>query len=75
MGLHNRDCVRGARGIPPENFEILNALKYGLGASEAPLIFSCVYTVHNYLSSISSFRLKSMTYGALASGLFISQVR
>ena len=72
MGLHNRDCVRGSRGMPSENFEILNALKCVLGASEAPLIFSCMYTLHNYLSSISSFRLKSMTYGTLASGLLIS---
>ena len=33
--------------MPPENFELLRALKCVLGASEAP--FLCMHAVHTYL--------------------------
>ena len=46
-GAHNIDGGRGSGGTPPENFELLRALKCVLGASEAP--FLCMHTVHTYL--------------------------
>ena len=55
--------------MPPENFEVLHALKRVLGASEAPFQALCMHTVHTYTcklpSSFSGFRSKSTTYGAL----------
>ena len=70
------DCVRGAGGMPPGNFEILQALKCVLGAPEA-LFHACTQYIYTCkLSySISSFRSKSTTYGALASELHSSRVR
>ena len=35
-GAHNIDCARGSGGTPPENFEVLHALRCVLGVSEAP---------------------------------------
>ena len=35
VGPHKLDCVKGAQGTPPGNFEILHALKCALGAPEA----------------------------------------
>ena len=63
----------GSGGTPPGNFEILHALKCVLGAPEALFRACTQYTVHIYRScklpfSISGFRSKSTTYGALASG-------
>ena len=40
-GAHNVDCVREVWGTTPEYFEVLHALKYALGASEARM-----HTVH-----------------------------
>ena len=57
----------GSGGMPPGNFEILHALKCVLGASEA---LFCAYTqciTCKLPPPISSFRLKSTTYRALAS--------
>ena len=70
------DCARGSGVTPPRNIEILRALKCVLGAPEAlfhartQYIYTC-----KFLSLISGFRLKSMTYKALASGLRSSHVR
>ena len=47
-GAHNIDCGRGSGGTPPENFELLRALKCVLGASEARSVFVHA-TVHTYL--------------------------
>ena len=56
----------GAGGMPPGNFEILHGLKCVLGAS----FRACIQYINTYQlpSSFSSFRSKSMTYGALVSG-------
>ena len=62
--------------MPPRNFEILHALKCVLGAPEA-LFHACTQYMYTCKlpSSISGFKSKSMTYGALASGLHSSHVR
>ena len=59
-------CVRGVGGTPPENFEILHALKCVL---RAPFC-ACIQYIPTCLfpSLFSGFRSKSTTYGALASG-------
>ena len=64
------DFVRGSGDMPPGNFEILHALKCVLGAPEA-LFCACTQYIYTCKlpSSISGFRLKSATYGALGSGL------
>ena len=49
-GAHNIDYWRGVWGTPPENFELLRALKCVLGASEAP--FLCKHTVYTYLQVV-----------------------
>ena len=76
VGPHKIDCVGGSGGTPPGNFEILHALKCVLGAPEA--VFRArtqyIYTCKSP-SSISGFRSKSTTYGAVASGLCSSHVR
>ena len=41
------DCARGVWGTPPENFEVLHALKRVLGASEAPFVHA--YSTYIYL--------------------------
>ena len=66
----------GSGGTPPGNFEILHALKCVLGTPEA-LFRACTQYIHTYKlsSSISGFRSKSTTYGALVSGLRSSHVR
>ena len=63
-------------GMPPGNFEILHAPKCVLGAPEA-LFHACTQYIYTCKlpSLISGFRLKSATYGALASGLCSSHVR
>ena len=38
--------------MPPENFELLRALKCVLGASEAP--FLCMHAIHTYLQVAGS---------------------
>ena len=72
-GAHNIDCGRGLEACPQE---VLHALKCVLGASEASF---CAYIQYIYtcklLSLFSSFRLKSMTYWALARGLCSRHVR
>ena len=62
--------------MPPGNFEILHALKCVLGAPEA-LFRACTQYIYTCKlpSSISGFRSKSATYGALASGLHSSHIR
>ena len=61
--------------MPPGNFEILCALKFVVGAPEA-LFCACTQYIYTYkvLSSISSFRSKSTTYGGLDSGLCSSHI-
>ena len=77
-GAHNIAIVQGGSGgMPPENFEVLHALKHVLGASEAPF---CACIQHNTYtgklpSSFSGFRSKSMLYWALANGLRSFYVR
>ena len=63
------DCVRGSGGMSPGNFAILHALKCVLGTPEA-LFRACTQYIYTCKlpSSISSFRSKSATNGALASG-------
>ena len=76
VGPHKMDYVRGVWVMPPGNFEILHALKCVLGAPEAPFRASTQYIYTCKLpSSISCFRSKSATYGALASGLRSNHVR
>ena len=61
-------CVRGSGGMPPENFEILHALKYVLRASHVPFCACIQYIPTCQLPSLfSDFRSKSTMYGALAS--------
>ena len=62
-------CVRGLWGHAPENFEILHALKCVLRASQVPFC-ACIQYIPTCqcLSLFSGFRVKSMTYRALASG-------
>ena len=62
--------------MPPGNFEVLHALKCVLGASEAPFC-ACIQSIHTCKlpSSFSSFRSKTMTYRALASGPRSSYIR
>ena len=62
--------------MPPGNFRILHALKCVLGAPEA-LFRACTQYIYTCKlpSSISGFRSKSATYGALASGLHSSHIR
>ena len=69
--------VRGeSGGMPPGNCAILHALKCVLGAPEA-LYCACTQYIYTckLLSSISGFRSKRTTYGALASRLRSSHVR
>ena len=75
MGGCNIDCARGVGGTPPENVEILHALKCVLGASEAPFCAFTQYITCKLLPPISSFRLKSTTYGALGSRQHSCHVR
>ena len=59
-------CVRGVWGMPPENFEILHALKCILRASQVPFCACIQYMPTCQLPSLfSGFRLESTTYGAL----------
>ena len=61
--------VRGVwGGTPPGNFEILHALKCVLGAPEA-LFRACTQYIYTCKlpSSISGFRWKNTTHGAVAS--------
>ena len=46
--------------MPPENFELLRALKCVLGASEAP--FMCMHTVHTYLQVAIFVQLQIKKY-------------
>ena len=46
--------------MPPENFELLRALKCVLGASEAP--FLCMHTVHTYLQVAVFVQLQIKKY-------------
>ena len=66
----------GSGGMPPENVAILHALKCVLGAPED---LFCAFTQYIYtcklLPSISGFRLKSTTYGALDTRLHSSHLR
>ena len=56
----------GAGGTPPENFEILHALKCILRASQVPFCACIQYIPTFQLPSLfSGFRSKSTTYGAL----------
>ena len=70
VGPHKMDCVRRVWGHAPKNFENLHALKCVLGAPEA-LFHACTQYIYTCKlpSSISGFRSKSTTYGALASEL------
>ena len=72
-GAHHIDCGRDLGACPQE---VLHALKCILGASEASF---CTCTQYIYtcklLSLFSSFRLKSMTYWALASGVHCGHIR
>ena len=52
------DCGRESGGTPPNNFEVLHALKCVLGASEAP--FLCMHTVHTYLLKLPSSLTKQL---------------
>ena len=47
-GPYNIDCVRGVWGTPPENFEVLHALKRVLGVSEAPFC-ACIQYIYIHL--------------------------
>ena len=61
-------CDGESGGMPPENVEILHALKCVLGASEVPICACIQYIPTCQLPSLlNGFRLKSMKYGALAS--------
>ena len=61
-------CVRGSGSMPPENFEILYALKCVLRASQVPFCTCRQYIPTCQLPSLfSGFRSKSTTYRALAS--------
>ena len=75
IGAPQNGLYEGVWG-PPGNFEILHALKCVLGAPEA-LFCACTQYVYTCKlpSSISGFRLKSMTYRALASGLCSNHIR
>ena len=55
-GAHNIDYTicKGVGGTPPENFEVLHALKRVLGASEAPFC-ACI----QYINVPESCRLRS----------------
>ena len=72
-GAHNIDCGRGLGACLQE---VLHALKCVLGASEASFC-ACIQYIYTckLLSLFSSFRLKSMTYWALASGVRCGHVR
>ena len=76
VGPHNIDCGKGVWGLAPRNVEILCALKFILGASEA-LFCACTQYIYTCKlpSSISGFRSKSTTCRALASRLRSSHVR
>ena len=76
VGPHQMGCVRGVWWHAPGNFEILHAVKCVLGAPETLFraCTQCIYTC-KFPSSISGSRSKSMTSGALASGLCSSHVR
>ena len=43
----------GSGGTPPENFEVLHALKCVLGASEAPFC-ACIQYIHTHNTSASN---------------------
>ena len=75
VGPHNMDCARRSGGTPPGNVDMLHALKYVLRGPVA-LFRACTPCIHTckLQSSISGFRLKSTTYGALASRLHSSPV-
>ena len=59
-------CEDGSQGPPPENFEILHALKCVLGASQVPFCTCIQYIPTCQLPSLLSG--SSTTYGALPSG-------
>ena len=75
-GASQNGLCEGGLGTHPQ--EILHALKGVLGAPEA-LFRACTQYIYVYtcksLSSISGFRSKSTTYGALASRLRRSHTR
>ena len=76
VGPCNMDCARGSGGMPPGNVDMLHALKCVLRGPVA-LFRACTQYIHTCKlpSSISGFRLKSTTYGALASRQHSSHVR
>ena len=60
-------CDGGSGGTPPENFEILHALKCVLRASQVPFCACIQYIPTCQLPSLfRGFTSKTTTYGALA---------